>query len=898
MKLQSFYIFKFDSRRLKESHYKINLDITQARKNNELISIAYNQVIKTIFRLKNRNFQQKELESLLETKKKIARLPQTKDNQIRFEQVSKDIDDTLFIPELISIQFDNKSHYEKIKQNGLLINGKSFVRLLAGAGNIRKNTVIFCDSEIRDRLVEILDNGRDKSKKLVPAKYNAYFSLLNSSTLPVSFPKFCVVKDCTMQIIRPMDYITEDDQGRDIVDENRMVEINANSFDGQGLISPLLSEKWAKELELDYTPANFIIRAPFIKGMVVTFDFHKFAREVAKTYKISDIYGNIIDVNDVELIISESQFKLWQSYPSLENYIENCNKNELGFGISRPAPKNDKTYARSNYQFLQVLKLDDEQIKKLCEPTVNHFKYLMGEDPYRMILYSLGDTQIKGRWFERLDATTKALIINPEVANDAYIHNSFTRSLNKKIRESYLGSLYFEGNYSILISDPYAQAQHIFGLPVTGLLKENQHYSSFWNRRGKKQVVACRAPLTFQSEVVKLNLQNEDVQNDWYSFISTGIIIPAFGIGIDPVRFADADHDGDLVATYYHPAFLEGVQEGLPITYEKKSANKIEICDDILIDTDIQGFGCKVGYITNVSSSMYCQIEKYPVGSKERETVFNRLKIARKLQGDAIDSGKGIVTKPFPDHWVKWRRVKDDMDDEEKEQTEFDNSIVVEKRPLFFRFLYPDYQKRYDKEIKRLENKTMTKYGLSAKEFFELKEYTEEQQKMLEGYYHFSFFLHEPSVMNQISKIMQAEILEAKQALHKSLFDYNIYINPDIAVDPEKLDMLLEIYLKFKKHSQSKLETKQDNYNDYLKGEAEKITSNMSELANLAVTICYENNPKSNKSFCWEIASDGIIENLLRNTDRKIMIPVSDTNGSIEYLWSRYSLKEFDLETL
>ena len=71
-----------------------------------------------------------------------------------------------------------------------------------------------------------------------------------------------------------------------------------------------------------------------------------------------------------------------------------------------------------NYQFIQTLNLDDEQIKGLCEKTVNFFKYAILEKYEYALLYLLGsyiDNYIDDKWFDNIqDVVTKALIINPE----------------------------------------------------------------------------------------------------------------------------------------------------------------------------------------------------------------------------------------------------------------------------------------------------------------------------------------------------------------------------------------------------------------------------------------------------------------------------------------------------
>lgn len=54
-KLQQFYVLKFNSSRLKKCNYDIKIDIKTARKNDEIISLGDNQVLRSIRKIKGRN---------------------------------------------------------------------------------------------------------------------------------------------------------------------------------------------------------------------------------------------------------------------------------------------------------------------------------------------------------------------------------------------------------------------------------------------------------------------------------------------------------------------------------------------------------------------------------------------------------------------------------------------------------------------------------------------------------------------------------------------------------------------------------------------------------------------------------------------------------------------------
>ena len=507
-----------------------------------MITINNSELIRTYFRYKNINFSQEKINILLNTYKKLKKSENNEKNREKIAEINKEIESILFIEDFVNIEFKNKSHYLSIlKRNGFYINGIHFTPFMASAGMIRKNTAMFINNNIKHQIMDILENERDESAPIVPAKFGAYFSLYASSTLPVSFPKFAVIPDKEIETVRKVDFVTYKgvDEDDEIAERNYLIK--ANAWDGQGLIKPSLSEQWSKELELDYTFSSAIIRAPFIKGLVTTFDLDLFASEVAGTFKFTDIYGDEQDIRDVDLIISESMFKLVNSYKNTKDYIEKCHKNNLGFSIAKVNPKIENSYSRTSYQFLQVLNLNDVDIAEICQPTINWFRDLSGNDPQKMLLYATGESNLQPKDFKKMDASVKALLINPELSKDKYIQEKFIKTIEKKKLESYMGSLLINANYQFMIGDPYYQACHIFKLDLKPLLKDGQHYSEYWVKKGIKKVAAIRSPIVHHSEVNILNFQDNKEVLKWYSHIHSGIIFPANGVGIDCAIHGGAD---------------------------------------------------------------------------------------------------------------------------------------------------------------------------------------------------------------------------------------------------------------------------------------------------------------------------------------------------------------------
>ena len=63
-------------------------------------------------------------------------------------------------------------------------NGKHYLYLCSGSGQIRRNTATFINAELREHIVKVLNCGLDeKTSEFVLAKYSAYFALAFSSIL-------------------------------------------------------------------------------------------------------------------------------------------------------------------------------------------------------------------------------------------------------------------------------------------------------------------------------------------------------------------------------------------------------------------------------------------------------------------------------------------------------------------------------------------------------------------------------------------------------------------------------------------------------------------------------------------------------------------------------------------
>jgi hypothetical protein len=910
-KLQQFWIRKINCERLRENNYKLNLPLEQARLNQEIVAISDSQLVRSLHLVSKKEFSQVRINDLLSERKKIANKKNGKLNRQRVSQINIEVDNLLFVPELVSISFSDKRHADKLFKMGyFIVDDLKFFPFMASSGMIRRNTMLFAREDVIGGLLNTFENGRNKEKELVPAKYGVYLSLYSSSSLSVTFPRICVVKDKTIETERLVDFSRYIDNHTDPITEPEIRKLSLNAFDGQGLVSPKMAKLWSQDLEIDYIPSSFIVRGSFIKGLCVTFDFHKFAKENNKA-EIIDIYGNTVKIKDVDAIISESQFKLWDSYPSTEYYLEKCEENNLGWGISRFSPKEEKSYGFSSYQFIQSLSLDDASISDICKPTEEWIKNVSGLSIENMLLYSLGDLDFSDKWFNNIEYQMQALILENSLINDSYFLRYFDKILKRKKNDACMGRLVFPANYQFLISDPYAQCCHIFNTNFSYLLEEGSCYSKYWNDKKSERISLVRSPITHYSEVDVLNLKTNSELLEWYKYLNSGIVLPPFGISLDMAILGGADVDGDsCFSTNYEP-FINGKQEGFPIFYDSTTADKKKIDNQQFVLTEqAKGFGSKVGFLTNVGSTISSVLDNYEKDSLEYKILSGRYKFTRTAQGYELDKQKGLVIPPFPDWWTKKKKLKNDMSEEEIAITELNNSLAIQKRPIFFKYLYEYMMKKWRKEYSVYDNVSRTIYGIKLSDLLD-GERTSDQNSLVEEYNRKSSFVNNNSVMNKVSRYMERVLSDVRlnKKNQSKNFDYSVLLSSSFKIpnknELDKMKLLFKEYKSLKRAvRENRLPYDETNYSSldqikkYINGKGySSISSSPKELGDLAVYLCYSILGDTSKVFIWDCYGKEVVSNMLdKRSENFVRIPKKSKTGNIDYLFEKYGMFLMNIE--
>lgn len=906
-------------------------------------------MLKSIRDITGQKIDRVQLEEWYSERDKLKKGKNSKNNRDRIKELQRKIYNMMFIPQYITVSMENVKSYRDIYENGFsftidcgepiikTVKNKDglnedivvgyekvtyhYKRLSCSASQARVSTVVFCEETILPELKRRLDNGRNMDDyKIAPSKYNAYFGLYSSAIKEVTKPRFCIIPDYSE--VRPVDvdFVIEQPEDQDDIVEERTVDVEFNMVDGSGLISPQMAEQWGKDLGEDYTPCQFCIRCAFTKGAVNEFDFVDWCKELNnENYLIKDVYGNYVDVRNIDVILTEGMAKLWSAWDSQESFEENCQKNGIIWGVTKYAPKQDKEVNTANYQFLQTLNLTPEMVKDVCKPTVDYIQGVSYDNIYYTLLFLLGENLTQDNIENYMKSSDnywlKSLVLNNSLLYDKYSKEKVRDFIIRKIELACLGKIMVHGNFQCIVVDGYAFMQAATGQKVTGLLNAGEMYSQFWNKRNVTKVDTMRSPLTHFSEHYPVELKNTEEMKKWYKYSYSGVIVNCHDA--HTMHWAGSDYDYDIIFTCDNPNFINGVYpDQRVVTYNAKKPHKKparEMTDLDLYNTDTFSFGTRIGQITNICSTFVSMLPLFEKGSKEEKLLQDRVRSCCAAQSRQIDKTKiGENVKAEATIWKQYQHINPEDSPEEIKRKEFLNSLLADKKPYFFRYKYNTLSKEYNEFVKKNDQDCQLRFACSLKELLAKDEnlLNESQKEFIRCYKHFLPVVDSDCVMNQICKYIENIDFHIREKVRSSQnFDYHTLMSDGFVINKkiyEQINDLVSSRIKewaakrtekaldgaftSKTVNPSKVLDRDLEYNILRQDLLTNICSNEEQLANHLIYLFYVDKQSYNKNILWALVGRQIYENIRKKTS-VYYFPQKNPNGSLEFLYEKYSIE-------
>lgn len=895
------FIFKIHSGRLRKARWNLTLPLAEARRNEEVISLGDSQILRFIDELNGIEGVDAAAKAVKKEIKNLKKEPNSLKNRRKIRKLYENLDEILFKPDYMNLMIDSTQDYWRAVK-GFSINGIRYVRLLGTNGGVKNSTIVFVSERLAPELRRWIDNGRDKTKELVPAKLEAYQALVCSGSAPVRMPRgIAVVNDCETKFLADVISLNDEADGDPVMEYVKDAEVELDESDGYGMMLPSLAAKWSEDLGLDYTACGMNTRFCWEKGMVYTFDFLEFADKVAGTRIIKDAWGNEVDLGEVELVLTTSMVKLWDSYQSCEEYLRNCQENGYTFSIPKVCPKELENERNLNYQFIQSYSLTDEQIEALIAPTVEEFHDILRQDWRKAVLFLKG----KGLTVDNIEYMEadfgKALMIEPSLLNDHFVRKKIYELIRKRIDDAKIGVLKVHGNFSIISGDPYALCQNMFGLPVTGVLKAGEIFNRYWLDRGAEQVVCFRAPMSCHNNIRRMAVNGTAEARHWYQYMTACTVLNAWDTTAHALN--GADKDGDLVLTTDNKVLLENTRDLPAIMCAQRRAQKCVPTEEDMIRANINSFGDDIGKITNRITSMFDVMAQFPEDSEEYRVLEYRIQSGQLFQQNAIDKAKGIVAKPMPKYWYN-RSSNSAEEFPDEEERKFNLRILADKKPYFMRYIYPNLMSQYRNYIKNTDKKCLREFRITMDELLSKDRgaLTEREREFLFWYYEkMPVGIHD-CVMNRICRRFEEEFDHYLSKYKKSTvpFDYTI-LKSGAKYSHEQflaVEKVVKAYNKRVREFMQIAKMERIDEGDVVENRAimvsefrsdcERICSNGAQLCDILVDLCYRK--EGSKQIVWDIVGEEVVENLLRRNGGRIAFPTRDDDGDLVFGGERFSV--------
>lgn len=412
---------------------------------------------------------------------------------------------------------------------------KHYDFITASAGQLRRDKIQAISTEMWERIHDQLECGLDWEKineknGVNCNKYMAYRALPSSATDQWDFDidRCIVIKDFEAPVIGRMKYI-KPDYSYEIAEKT----VSINHSDGIGMMLPSVSEY------------NFMVRAPWIKGLLASFDFIHFCEVNGVPPVIEDYYGkvhNLVEEN-IQVIFTESQFKMAKYYNSWDEYkayFKKCNCHLCKTNYEEPWIKDSYL----NYQMLQTLTdFTEEDIQKLTQKEHQRIESIATDK--NAMLRTLGADE------KAITPYRAALAVYPELLREAYTRESLKSIKKRWIQDAKSGKIKYQNKRLFAIPDLYAACQYWFmGIKEPeGLLKDGEVACKIYKKFDEADVL--RSPHLYMEHAVRNIVHNDEIYK-W--FYTNGIYTSCHDLISRILQF---DVDGDQLNVVIEPCIID-----------------------------------------------------------------------------------------------------------------------------------------------------------------------------------------------------------------------------------------------------------------------------------------------------------------------------------------------------
>ena len=740
--------------------------------------------------------------------------------------------------------------------HGFVYKGEKYIYFTSSAGQIRTKKTVFIKESVWKKYEKTIMCGLtidaiNAKGGNNPNKHLAYMALTNSATdvwEEFDIDKTIVIDDFETDVYGTYDLVDDADYSIKRVSDY----VPIAHTDGAGMMLP---NAFGKEQK------NQMVRLPWIKGLLGVFDFKRFIEVNNCSSKITDIYGKTWDVveDDIQVIFTKSQTKMWKYYDSWEQYKEYYKHYNCTAGYTNKEEDRIKD-ATINYQMLQTLtEASDDEIDNIISKSNNKLKNLCSSIQSMKSAFGITPDSCD----DNMTYLQKAIKLYPDLMNDEWLKITLRQIKDSMVKNYKAGSLSVDGKYTFLLPDFYAACEYWFmnDKNPSGLLEDQEVFC--WLFRKSRELDCLRSPHLYKEHAIRKNIAwngEKERQQRIREWFNTNAIYTSCKDLISKILQFDVDGDKSLVVSDENiiNAAKNSINNIVPLYYNMRKASPIQLNNKTIYDGLNAAFiGGNIGIYSNNISKIWNSDIFINGSAEEKQEAVDLIKLLCMENNFVIDFAKTLYKPERPIY------IHDKI-----------TSFTNKKLPHFFTYAkdktIDQVENINGSFVNKLESKIVNprincrSVGLKQIDYTKLVSNPDIECRVV--------FNKNGKINEELSDPMIVKYYELNQ-------QYHFKVNME-CVELTRGDLL--------NNAQYKQDLFFKRIANEIRSELSKFGYNEFEIVDILVKLLYHVKPSKHKSVLWFCYGKCIFENIERNIKPKTKIVQCDDCGK----WIEIGIKD------
>ena len=485
--------------------------------------------------------------------------------------------------------------------------------------------------------------------------------------------------------------------------QEKLQEVKVTCFDGEGLISKAFTEKLDIAYCGQHIHSSFQIRMPYVKGMLHEVDFQDFFQRY-HVKMIEDAWGKMHPVEDVDIILTVSQFKAFDWFRDCgrdwDDYWKAFKKYNHALYITNVSKEMPEALTQLNYQFLATVSIQSEEFRPtdlpggwdhspaedgrnwLTKATEQRYYDLRVDESTRRAFFLEALSKPGGSKHSKDYYMASVLKKNPLFLNEPVYTKQLDDRAEQILKDYAVGRLLVPGDIRYLSGDLLALLYHIanknaalgFEEPPfrTQVLADEFAKNSFYAPGAvyekEDSCTLLRNPHIARNEEIQLSVYPQDgLRDHYFGHLTDVVMVDAKMLAAE--RLGGADYDGDLVRTISDPILNAAVLRNYNYNHYVEDMNLTNNANLPLLNipsmaspeqnpndwyarfvTVKNTFSARIGQICNAALDRSVIAYNEKTDPKQRKKLQEETEVLAILSGLEIDAAKTGIRPDLSDY--------------------------------------------------------------------------------------------------------------------------------------------------------------------------------------------------------------------------------------------------------